>query len=217
MKNDDFRNFGGIRSVNPVQLPLRWYCILTVVSSPKNPQNRRWKSRHVLSVLCSYCSGDSFDVCCRWKRNTERRLFHGKKKKPHDLNPFPKRPSTSRSWESWNWLLEHAKHQLKRSFLLQLQDYQMPGDEEAHLVSRMSSDTARASQSGWRFLRSRRTRSACSPWWRGHSTNWGQIWHRFLPLWEAGRCSQLQRALRRKEAKKKNNKTLRVRNRLICT
>lgn len=34
VKNDDFRNLEGLKSVNPVQSPLRWYCILTVVSSP---------------------------------------------------------------------------------------------------------------------------------------------------------------------------------------
>lgn len=79
----------------------------------------------------------------------------------------------------------------------------MQDNEEVHLVSRMSSDTARATQSGWRFLRSRRTRTACSSWWQDYSTSWGWIWHRFLPLWEAGRCSQLQRALRRKESKRK--------------
>lgn len=149
--------------MNPVQLPVRWYCILTVVSSPKNPQNRRWKSRHALSVLCSYCGGDSLDVCCGWTRNTENTFI------------------------SW-------KERKKKTNLINFQKT----NEGAHLVSRTSSDTARASQSGWRFLRSRRTRNACSSWRRDRSTSWGRIWHRFLPLWEAGRCWQPKRVLRRK-------------------
>lgn len=121
VKNDDFRNLGGIRSVNPVQLPLRWYCILTVVSSPTNPQNRRWKSRHVLSVLCSNCSGNSFDVCCRWKRNTQRQLFHRKKGKKKSLNwiHFQKTKHKSLLGELELATGTCQKPKLKPSFLLQ--------------------------------------------------------------------------------------------------
>lgn len=154
MKNDNFRNLVGLRSVNPVQLPVGWYCILTVVSSPKNPQNRRWKSRLALSLLCSYRSGNPFDGFCK------KHWYHGKKKK-------------------------------NQSSICEMMKWRKARDSgDAYLASRMPSDTARATRSGWRFLRSRRTRSVCSYWWQDYSTSWGRIWHRFLPLWEAGRCSQ---------------------------
>lgn len=142
-------------------------------------------------------------------RETNRDIYftERKEKKSHKLNPFPKdqaQVATGRAGTGY-WNVPKA---IVFASICEIIKWRKPRDKEkAHLVSRMSSDTPRATQSGWRFLRSRRTRSACSFRWQHYSTNWGQIWHRFLPLWEAGRCSQLWRALRRrKEAKKKDFK-----------
>lgn len=99
MKNRWLQEFGGLRSVNPVQLPVGWYCILTVVSSPKNPQNRRWKFRLASSLLCSYCSSNSFDGFCREtlvsrKENKKAFLLHSARLSNETCTLFPARLQT---------------------------------------------------------------------------------------------------------------------------
>lgn len=42
------------------------------------------------------------------------------------------------------------------------------------------------------FHHSLRTRSVCSSCWGHQSATWGRIWHKFPPLWVAGRCLLLQ-------------------------